>query len=78
VIFLDFDNHPKKWDHAQFVSGRDPETGEYLLAQHSGGYEKGIQEVNRRISSPGAHGNAWGWAIVHPIHTRADIGTGIT
>jgi hypothetical protein len=24
VIFLDWDNHPNRWDHAQFVSGRHP------------------------------------------------------
>jgi hypothetical protein len=73
VIFLDWDNHPNKWDHAQFVSGQDPITGEFLLTQHSSGYEKPLSEVNRRIRNPNAHGNRWGWAIMHPTHTRADL-----
>jgi len=73
VIFLDWDNQPNRWDHAQFVSGRDPVTGEFLLTQHSGSYEKPLSEVNGRIRAPGGHGNKWGWAIMHPIHTRADL-----
>jgi hypothetical protein len=24
AIFLDFDDHPNRWDHGQFASGRDP------------------------------------------------------
>jgi hypothetical protein len=75
VIFLDFDNHAGRWDHSQFVSGRDAR-GEFVLAQHSGAYELPLSTVNARIAK--AHHGAWGWAIVHPIHTRADLDFGIT
>lgn len=71
VIFLDWGNHPNKWDHAQFVSGWDSEHREWLLTQHSSGYERRLSDVNHRIHM--GHKIDWKWAVVHPNHTGADL-----